>query len=447
MHVVCAARWGAMSTTRIRQCFRVAERLREAKSKPSAPLIPLRTSHAALLTVAFCAWTSNAPGGDGDLTADPWETPLSAEALESTSQTGTPNTALATTPPPPPTAIANPPIAPAVTPAATATLAAPTVSISTDGRERSLVLAIPVHAERIAPEQAPLSVIYTSGPLQNLGPFEFGAAADAEIPEPVVAFEPAAARFDEASVVALSAVDQVVRDGFAASYPAKLEDIVLPAKLDVAPSFTRGSTPAGQSEHLVWAPAIAEPRMAIQFAEALPIPLEQITQPTVASPTNTSTMSAAVTPQQLARLDVADRLPGPPLAAAALAQVSAFDASRTVQRFEVTGKTALARPLIDDALKAFLGVERTDEQLQAARTALQRAHDVNGQRVKVVLGEKREHDGVARLDVRELKRYSLRIAGELRYDPVTRRNVRADVLIEHDEPLPSLTLSRKLSLK
>lgn len=450
-----------MFTTRFRKGLRVpGNGMRAAAPKHWPQLIPLRTSHAALLTAWLCAWTSNAPGGESDLDADPWSAPLSAEALGATSQSGRPATAVATTPASPvETPSAEAPDGAATAAAIPLPVPTPTVSVSTDGRERSLILAIPLNEDRSAPEQVLNSVIYISGPLQSPGPFEFNAAADAQIPEPVIAFEPPSEHADEVSLAALGAIDEIARDSLAMSYPAKLEDIPLPLELDDAPLLpTRNSLSIEPNADVIWAPVAAEQHTATQSFEASSV-LAVLQSPLSAQPQAPAGIAEPAAPdaragsalpsvaQQLAKLDIAERLPGPPLAVAALAQVSAFDPSRTVQRFEVTGKSALSRPIIDDALKAFLGVERNDEQLQAARNALQRAHDVNGQRVKVVLGEQRERNGVAQLDVRELKRYSLRIAGELRYDPVSRRNVRTDVVFDHDEPLPNLILSRKLTLR
>jgi hemolysin activation/secretion protein len=255
-------------------------------------------------------------------------------------------------------------------------------------------------------------------------------------------------RTDEITVAALGAIEHITRDAAPLAYPARLEDVPMPVALESSARTETAASNALAAEHPAQA-AVAAPAPVTTQQNVLPmLPGLLAQQSKLESASATSQPDAISTgPQLLAKADIGQRMPGPPLAPAALAQISAFDASRTVQRFEVSGSTALSRPIIDDALKAFLGVDRTDTHLQAARDALQRAHDVNGRRVKVVLPEQRERDGVARLEVREIKRYSLRIAGELRYDPVLRRNVRSDVNLDHDEPLPSLTLSRKLSLK
>lgn len=431
----------------------LAQRARCAASR-HLQFIPLRTSHAALLTAWLCAWTSNAPGEDVGPEVDPWGAPLSAQALDATSQSGTNSTAVAATPPPSstdsvPTA-STPPVAASVVAPSEPTpfmMAPPAVTVTTDGRERSVVLAIPLEPDHAAPELSP-AVLYVSGPAQLPGPFEFNAAVDKDLPEPVIAFEPPATRADEISVAALGAIEHIARDTAPLAYPARLEDVPMPAALESAARLETAASNAAAAEHPAQA-AVTAPALVTTQQNVLPLlPGLLAQQSRIESVSATSQRGAVSTePQLLAKVDIGQRMPGPPLAPAALAQISAFDASRTVQRFEVSGSTALSRPIIDDALKAFLGVDRTDTHLQAARDALQRAHDVNGRRVKVVLPEQRERDGVARLEVREIKRYSLRIAGELRYDPVLRRNVRSDVNLDHDEPLPSLTLSRKLSLK
>jgi hemolysin activation/secretion protein len=258
-------------------------------------------------------------------------------------------------------------------------------------------------------------------PLESSGLYDFNGATDTEMPEAVAAFEPPTARFEGVDVAAIGALDEIAVASFATAYPAKLEDIPVASVLQQEQLLAAAQSPA-------FAGAAQKPKPVVA----------QVTPPSAIVPS---------APQQLANLDVQERLPGKPLAPVVLARFNAFDESRTMQRFEVTGRSPMPRPLIDDALKAFLGNDRTDEQLQAARDALQRAHDVSGHRVKVILGEQGERDGVARLEVRERKRYSLRIAGELRYDPVTRRNVVANTILNYDEPLTSLTLSRKLSLK
>jgi hypothetical protein len=266
-----------------------------------------------------------------------------------------------------------------------------------------------------------------------------------------VAFEPPTARFDDAAVAAQGALNEIAVASFATAYPAKLEDVPTPVALDAIPApvpVNDISALAALGQNVQWAAAqpaaFADP---VRQRELSFMPVAPFVPAPAIAPLAQDTPRTEGAPQQLANLDNPRRLPGTPLTLTALAQFNAFDASRTMQRFEVTGKSPLPRLLIDNALHAFLGTERDDEQLKAARNALQRAHDMNGHRVKVILGEQRERDGVARLEVRELKRYSLRIAGELRYDPVMRRNVRAEIILDHEEPLTSLTLSRKLSLR
>jgi hypothetical protein len=297
-------------------------------------------------------------------------------------------------------------------------------------------LAIPALPERAAEAVAP--VLYVVTPLDQPAPYDFTAAAQTEVPEPLVMFEPpAAAQFEEVTVAALGALQEIVTPVPAvAVYPATLEDVPTAVTLHDLPEAVALPEPP---EVL----AVADPLTAALATTEAPVVLAAAPAAPAALPEPTREPS----PQLLAKLDFDQRLPGPALSLAALAQISAFDPGRTVQRIEVAGKSPLSRPVMDDAVKAFMGTDRTDEQLSAVRDALQRAHDVNGHRVKVVVGEQRENDGVARLEVRELKRYSLSIAGEMRYDPVTRRNVRVVASVQHDEPLTSLTLSRKLSLR
>lgn len=410
------------------------------------PWYPRKTI-ASLVAVCLCGWTSLAPGGD----VDPWEAPLSAEALDATSQIGAPPTAIVHRAPVEtvpagvvapsviaPTQAATP--APAPLPATAATIPSavvtPAIAVTTDGRERSLVLAIPALPERAAEAVAP--VLYVVTPLDQPAPYDFTAAAQTEVPEPLVMFEPpAAAQFEEVTVAALGALQEIVTPVPAvAVYPATLEDVPTAVTLHDLPEAVALPEPP---EVL----AVADPLTAALATTEAPVVLAAAPAAPAALPEPTREPS----PQLLAKLDFDQRLPGPALSLAALAQISAFDPGRTVQRIEVAGKSPLSRPVMDDAVKAFMGTDRTDEQLSAVRDALQRAHDVNGHRVKVVVGEQRENDGVARLEVRELKRYSLSIAGEMRYDPVTRRNVRVVASVQHDEPLTSLTLSRKLSLR
>jgi hemolysin activation/secretion protein len=75
-----------------------------------------------------------------------------------------------------------------------------------------------------------------------------------------------------------------------------------------------------------------------------------------------------------------------------------------LERFEVSGNTLLAPPLVDDALAAFLGEERKLKDIQAARDALQELYASEGfPAVSVAIPAQKVDSGTVRLEVVEAR--------------------------------------------
>jgi hemolysin activation/secretion protein len=105
-----------------------------------------------------------------------------------------------------------------------------------------------------------------------------------------------------------------------------------------------------------------------------------------------------------------------------------------IQEYRITGARKLERKQVEKAVYPFLGPERTPEDVDAARAALEKAyHDQGWQSVSVIIPEQRVKRGVVVLEVVESTVGRLRVHGS-RYHDLERLKRKAPSLTEGGVP-------------